>query len=249
MRKQISLFMVLVFLLAGSLFAGNITVELPQIPSPGGTITVPLTITAIDDGILTFQAYVQYDPAVLTYVSTAYPNPQFPQIEWVTGVNVAGDEWGTNWFGSDFMPEFVTAPTVLCEITFTYLGGDTELNWGLVADKAPVKGQTLFFDPFFGTFNATLIDGCVAGSCCCGTYEWTGFEDNDWDNPNNWFVGAVPTSVNDVVIPVTSNDPIIYGSAATAAMQVDFGVMVTIDAGASLTTNGMLTNDGILFVD
>jgi hypothetical protein len=58
---------------------------------------------------------------------------------------------------------------------------------------------------------------------------WNGLGlNNSWHNPANWQNGAVPTAVNNVTIPVSSNNPSIYESSASAKQLV-------IESGATLT--------------
>jgi len=73
-----------------------------------------------------------------------------------------------------------------------------------------------------------------------GSISWTGSINSDWDNPCNWNVKCVPTSVNDVRIPSATNAPIIMtGTAATAhSIHVHPGGSLTIQANGSLTING-----------
>ncbi|TXB59718.1 T9SS type A sorting domain-containing protein [Phaeodactylibacter luteus] len=59
----------------------------------------------------------------------------------------------------------------------------------------------------------------------------------DWATAANWSAGSVPLSTEDVVIPITSNDPIISG-ATTAAVN-----SVTVQMGAQLTVTGSLSID------
>jgi hypothetical protein len=244
--KKLSLFLLMLFI-AGSISAQNITVTLPEIPTPGATVAVPLTVTAIDAQVLTFQVYVQYDPAVLTYASTTYPNPNLSAAEWQVGN--AGGEWGGNWFNADFTPETILAGDVLCVVNFTYVSGDTPLNWGLTKGNVPVKGQTLFFDPGFNVFIQDLVPGCIAGSCgTVGTPGlWTGAQSSAWDVGGNWDDGMVPGETADIVIPgVTKASPpvLTFGPVLVGSLTILDGGMLTIAAGGSLTVSGLTQIDG-----
>ncbi|MEM6770544.1 MAG: hypothetical protein AAF597_08185, partial [Bacteroidota bacterium] len=79
------------------------------------------------------------------------------------------------------------------------------------------------------------------------TFTWTGAEDTDWNNVNNWSTGAVPSLLDKVVIPATANDPIIdIGFTNAGAVTVD-GAMLTVAEGSLLNVadlEGGLTIDG-----
>ena len=68
-----------------------------------------------------------------------------------------------------------------------------------------------------GTANITIFSNC----------EWLGVND-DWNDASNWKNGIMPCSAYDVVIPVTSSNPVISG--ATAAVK-----NLTLKAGVTLT--------------
>ncbi len=74
-----------------------------------------------------------------------------------------------------------------------------------------------------------------------GTLTWDGSESTDWDDPDNWDGGVVPTSSFNVIIPDTAtvpNSPVIYnGTIATCAN-------LTLETDASLTSDGELTLTG-----
>lgn len=66
------------------------------------------------------------------------------------------------------------------------------------------------------------------GDCIDGL--WTGAIDNDWNNPNNWDCGTIPTSTTDVVIPTgTPNYPILNAGVTYPVKGV------TVDAGAQIS--------------
>lgn len=66
------------------------------------------------------------------------------------------------------------------------------------------------------------------GSCIEGL--WVGDVNNDWNDPNNWDCGVVPTSTTDVVIPAgVPNFPILNAGVVYPAADI------TVDAGAIIT--------------
>ena len=65
---------------------------------------------------------------------------------------------------------------------------------------------------------------------------WDGSVSNNWNVDDNWTPSGVPTSLNCVVIPNTTNDPIISGSSFNA-----YGLNLTILTGATLQMNSSNT--------
>jgi len=60
------------------------------------------------------------------------------------------------------------------------------------------------------------------------TITWDGSTDTDWDTPANWDLGRIPTSVDDLVIPNVTNDPIIpAGTYSYNSIDVQTGSVVT----------------------
>jgi hypothetical protein len=78
--------------------------------------------------------------------------------------------------------------------------------------------------------------------------------ENNWNTPNNWDDGVVPSSVTSVVIPESASYyPGGPGSFSCLDMQIKDGAIVAVPPGATLTINGNLVvgqgNSGILVVD
>ncbi|AYQ33213.1 T9SS type A sorting domain-containing protein [Runella sp. SP2] len=74
-----------------------------------------------------------------------------------------------------------------------------------------------------------------------GLLTWTGLVDTDWNTACNWSPVSVPTATNDVIIPNTTNKPIINTAAVAQSVEVQTGAMLTIAATKSLTINGSRT--------
>lgn len=68
---------------------------------------------------------------------------------------------------------------------------------------------------------------------------WNGSVDNDWNKQNNWTPNtAIPNSSDCVIIPVTSNNPLISGtnySALAGTLSILNGATLTINSNNSLT--------------
>jgi len=80
--------------------------------------------------------------------------------------------------------------------------------------------------------------------------DWIGDVSDDWNDPANWTNG-VPEADDDVNIDATITKatyaPTIYGSAVTGALNLVAGTL-SIAPGGDLTTTGMFTNDGALYM-
>ncbi|MEI7727640.1 MAG: C25 family cysteine peptidase [Bacteroidota bacterium] len=72
---------------------------------------------------------------------------------------------------------------------------------------------------------------------------WTGNVDSDWNKPGNWNLAMVPTSLYDVTIPDTPNDPVITTSNTVFChnLNIQNGGNLTINAGKSMVVYGTVT--------
>ncbi len=69
------------------------------------------------------------------------------------------------------------------------------------------------------------------------TNEWTGDQDNDWDNSSNWQLGSVPDINQNVLIP-TSPSGGVFPEIKTGAKAKCY--KLTLEQGATITINGTL---------
>lgn len=71
------------------------------------------------------------------------------------------------------------------------------------------------------------------GACSAGgsgsTWTWTGCQSTDWFNPCNWDRQSLPTVTSDVIIPNTTNKPLITGSG-----KIGNCYTITVQTGARL---------------
>ncbi len=88
--------------------------------------------------------------------------------------------------------------------------------------------------------NAATLTVITSVSTPTGTLTWTGAISTDWNLACNWSPASIPSAGNDVVIPNTTNDPVIGAGIAALAktVEVQTGALFTIAATASLTING-----------
>lgn len=82
---------------------------------------------------------------------------------------------------------------------------------------------------------------------------WTGGESNGWDKATNWDGNMIPSSTNDVVIPVTSNNPEITSHVIVNKLNIESGASLDLSSSgrnpASLTLNDDLAINGSLTVE
>lgn len=64
------------------------------------------------------------------------------------------------------------------------------------------------------------------------TNTWTGAEDTDWHKECNWSLDLVPTCSHDVVVPNTSNKPVVSGIASCKSIDIHSsnGAIVTVQS-------------------
>jgi hypothetical protein len=72
---------------------------------------------------------------------------------------------------------------------------------------------------------------------------WTGNVDSDWNKTGNWDLARVPTTLCDVIIPDTPNDPVINTLNATFCHNITIlnGGNLTINPGKSMVVYGTVT--------
>ncbi len=126
--------------------------------------------------------------------------------------------------------------------TFTYnhtagAGDNTIGIAGWYGDTVNYNGSTPTTTSEMGWCldDASLVVGSPCGACLTptpptnATYTWTGCVDTDWFDPCNWDSGTVPTSTKNVIIPNTTNKPLITGATANC-----FDITVQSSTGARL---------------
>ena len=75
--------------------------------------------------------------------------------------------------------------------------------------------------------------------------EFTAAEDNDWNNPNNWSTGVVPTGEN-VLISANAE---VSSEADVENLKLQSGCSLTVKNGGALTVTGTITNNGSIVLN
>jgi|GEM_PF-2817412 len=95
---------------------------------------------------------------------------------------------------------------------------------------------------------ATPVDQVLVVTSSAQT--WTGAVSTSWSTPGNWDSNLIPNSSTNVIIPNTTNKPVIADSPLTPAtcnnLTINSGATLAINAGAALTISGNTTNNGTL---
>ena len=72
-----------------------------------------------------------------------------------------------------------------------------------------------------------------------GAKGWIGVEDTNWDNPNNWGGGIIPTSTDEVVIPPrVPFHPEVELNVDIESLLMQPGSYIILKAGNVFDTNG-----------
>jgi len=81
----------------------------------------------------------------------------------------------------------------------------------------------------------------------CNT--WTGGTSTDWSTASNWAFGSTPTSIEPILIPNVTNDPIVSSSVTVGNMIMQSGSNITLNGSSvTFTESGTLSNSGNITV-
>ncbi len=171
---------------------------------------------------------------------------------------------GVNWFGDMSLGEICNpganisySKTVFCTnegmapiIDGGTLGGIFYSDPGLSIDATSGEVNLAASTPgeYVVTYFIAATTGCrefvsLAAIAIGVEGMWTGKEDSDWDNDNNWSCSGVPTQDMNVMIPSgLVNYPLITGIAPLNNLEIQTGASMRITG--TLQLFGILTNAG-----
>ncbi|HNW89968.1 MAG TPA: T9SS type A sorting domain-containing protein, partial [Bacteroidales bacterium] len=133
------------------------TCTLQSLLFPTGPAQAELTMTGFNNQVSAFQWTIDYDPAIMTYVSTS---------DWHTGVSnasVTSPTPGKILFIWGEQPTPAAINGVLCKLNFTYIGpGCSYLNFS----NNPI--DALVADGMYVYYNVTYVNGQICGGTCSG---------------------------------------------------------------------------------
>jgi len=75
---------------------------------------------------------------------------------------------------------------------------------------------------------------------------WSGSANSDWNNPLNWNTNAIPASCDSIIIPNTSNHPVLDTNRTIGKLTVASGAKFYLGS-ANLTVLGNWENSGIIY--
>lgn len=97
-----------------------------------------------------------------------------------------------------------------------------------------------------GTLTIASEDGCSTSydfdAEASDGYVWEGSKSNAWENPENWYSGAIPTSGHDAVIRNGDYLPVISNAAEAKSVKIESGVL-TISGANRLDVYGDWQNE------
>ena len=166
--------------------------------------------------------------------------------------------------GTSGAPVSATAlPTTICTGASSILtlnggggGGPTEIvHWysGSCGGASVGIGNNLSVSPlvtttYFGRYESSA---CAGFSTICKSVTitvaasgtWIGIT-TDWNDGQNWCTGVPPTTLDNVTIPVTPNNPVVSTAIATAHnITINLGATLTV-TGNTLQISGNVANNG-----
>jgi hypothetical protein len=151
--------------------------------------------------------------------------------------------------------------TIVLSMTAT---GATSFQWQIdlgsgYANIAGAITSTLTISSIPASYNGGNIRCALANACNVGFTNlvpvvvqtpglWSGASSSSWATTSNWGCSAIPTSLVDVVIPITAiNMPILAGTANMKGLKVNTGATLNMSTAASaLNVYGDLTNSGTI---
>jgi hypothetical protein len=139
-----------------------------------------------------------------------------------------------------------------------------QFSGGGVAGTFSSSAGLVFADPATGevdlaasTPGSYTVTNTIAATGSCGEVSatspieiiseivWTGASGSSWNNSANWLCGLVPGSTTEVLIPSTTNNPVIGNGVVAEAgnLIVESGATLTTGEG-TLRISGTITNNG-----
>ena len=97
-----------------------------------------------------------------------------------------------------------------------------------------------------GTLTITSDKGCSTSydfdAEASDGYVWEGSKSNAWENPENWYSGAIPTTEHDAIIRTGDNQPVISNIVDAKSVKIESGVL-TISGANRLNVYGDWQNE------
>jgi hypothetical protein len=202
-------------------------------PVPG-TLSLPITVNGFTNiGMITL--YLEYDPAIITYLNSYTKNPAFgPSF-------LVGDTPGSGskrliviqWYDTSVN---LANGASLCTLNFYYPTATCNpcaLSWydsGPSCEYADGQGDVLIDMP--------QVDYYKNGHIGAGLpVTWTGNINGDWDNAGNWSACGLPDITRNIIIPDVSphSFPVVNVPGFCKSILIQAGATMTIGLTGSIT--------------
>lgn len=151
--------------------------------------------------------------------------------------------------------QLVAQNTAPADLTFTAVGANLTYQWYSNTTNSTIGGTSLgggatnsTYTPSTTAIGTTYYYAVVTGDCGLDTTSavevnvidantnfWTGTAGSNWSTPGSWSLGAVPTVLNDAVIPTGATPYPILSTTSTAKN-------LLIQSGATVSLNGQTLN-------
>jgi len=166
-------------------------------------------------------------------VTQAWATLGFNSYPWGIAIDGSGNIYTTNNLGY-YAVSKITA------------GGTVTQKWATLAINSNPWGIAI--DGSGNVYTANVSNNTVSKISVLNT--WTGATSTAWGTSTNWSFASVPVSTDNVVIPSTSNQPIISAAGAAAhTITIQSGAILTVTSPGTLTaSNGITVNTGAALV-
>lgn len=207
----------------------------PELADPlPGPLPLPVAVNGFSD-IGTFTLYLEYDPAIITYLNSFTKNPAF-DLNFLVGDNpgIDGKRFIViQWYGSSVS---LADGAVLCTLDFNYPVATCSsgmLNWfdaGPSCEFADGPGNVLIDMPQQEYYaNGLVAEGLPV--------TWTGHAGTAWEDAGNWTECGTPGKSRHVLIPDVAPDsfPVISDTVYCRSITIQPGAAMTVSSGGAIT--------------
>lgn len=206
----------------------------PEVADPAaGPFSLPIHVSEFIN-IKSFTLYLEYDPAVITYMNSFTKNPAFDS-NFIVGDNPSSGGKRTiviQWYGA---PVSLADGALLCNLNFTYPAPQCNaclLQWydtGPTCEFTDSGGDVLIDQPKLLHYD----DGVIASGLPA---TWTGSVNTSWENTANWNSCGIPDQNKKAVIPDVSPNhaPVIATTAYVKSIDILPGATLIIQPGGTL---------------
>jgi hypothetical protein len=206
--------------------------------TPGGTMTIADEATLLVKGTSNYPS--NFETHALGFTSTvnyAMANAQ----------NVADDSYGNLTLSGGNTKSFEGATEV--RGTFSIASG-TIANLGTSpANSSCIILKLNGINQVAGSYGSTASEATYKIAAYFGTtatailnvddaISWLGTTNTDWSTPSNWAGSGIPTATTNVIIPNTTNEPVIGSTAVCRNIIINSGSSLTISGTNTLTVHG-----------